>query len=46
MALPAPYRAYARRTLHARVDALAAQRSVTADDLTRLVQELRRDGTA
>ena len=41
MALPAPYRAYARRTLHGRIAALAAQRSVTADDVTRLMQELR-----
>jgi N-methylhydantoinase B len=41
MALPAPYRGYARRTLHGRVDALAAERPVTRDDVKRLVQELR-----
>ena len=41
MSLPAPYRAYVRRTLHARVAALADQRPVTPDDLHRLWQELR-----
>jgi N-methylhydantoinase B len=41
MSLPAPYRAYVRRTLHVRVDALAAQRPATADDLQRLWRELR-----
>ena len=41
MSLPAPYRAYVRRTLYARVGALAAQRPVTPDDLQRLWQELR-----
>ena len=41
MSLPAPYRAYARRTLYPRVEALADQRPVTVDDLHRLVQELR-----
>jgi len=41
MSLPAPYRAYVRRTLYGRVDALAAERPVTADDLSRLWQELR-----
>jgi N-methylhydantoinase B len=41
MSLPAPYRAYVRRTLYARVDALAAERPVTADDLGRLWQTLR-----
>jgi hypothetical protein len=40
MRLPAPYRAYARRTLHARAAALAPDRSLTADDLDRLWQEL------
>jgi len=41
MRLPAPYRAYVRRTLYPRVEALATQRPVTADDLERLWQELR-----
>jgi len=41
MALPAPYRAYVRRTLYARVDALAAERPVTHDDLQKLLQTLR-----
>src|SRR5215468_8325705 len=41
MALPAPYRAYARRTLHPRIGALADQRPLTAADVTRLVNELR-----
>jgi N-methylhydantoinase B len=41
MTLPAPYRAYVRRTLHARVDALAAERPVTPDDLHAMLQALR-----
>jgi N-methylhydantoinase B len=41
MSLPAPYRAYARRTLYPRVETLAAQRVVTPADLERLWQELR-----
>jgi len=41
MGLPAPYRSYARRTLHGRIAALADQRAVTAEDVTRLVEELR-----
>ena len=41
MSLPAPYRAYVRRTLYGRVEALAAERPVTADDLGRLWQTLR-----
>ena len=41
MSAPAPYRAYVRRTLYPRVEALAAQRPVTPDDLGRLWQELR-----
>jgi N-methylhydantoinase B len=41
MSLPAPYRAYARRTLYPRVEALAAERPVTAADLDRLWQDLR-----
>jgi N-methylhydantoinase B len=41
MALPAPYRAYVRRTLYGRVEALATERPVTPDDLTRLLSELR-----
>jgi len=41
MSLPAPYRAYARRTLYKRVETLAAQRPVTAADLERLWQDLR-----
>ena len=41
MSLPAPYRAYVRRTLYAKVEALAAERPVTTDDLHRLLQTLR-----
>jgi N-methylhydantoinase B len=41
MRLPAPYRAYVRRTLYGRVEALAAERPVTPDDLERLLLELR-----
>jgi N-methylhydantoinase B len=41
MSLPAPYRAYVRRTLYGRVEALAAERSVTTDDLHRLLNDLR-----
>jgi N-methylhydantoinase B len=41
MSLPAPYRAYVRRTLYAKIDALAAERPVTADDLQKLLQTLR-----
>jgi N-methylhydantoinase B len=41
MSLPAPYRAYVRRTLYAKIDALAAERPVTADDLKTLLQTLR-----
>jgi hypothetical protein len=41
MSLPAPYRAYVRRTLHPRVDALARQRPVTSADLQQLWQALR-----
>jgi len=41
MSLPAPYRAYVRRTLYPRVEALAAERPVTVDDLKRLLNELR-----
>jgi N-methylhydantoinase B len=41
MALPAPYRAYVRRTLHAKVDALAAERPVTPDDLQQMLKTLR-----
>lgn len=41
MSLPAPYRVYVRRKLYARVDALAAQRPVTADDLRDLWHNLR-----
>jgi N-methylhydantoinase B len=41
MSLPAPYRAYVRRTLYAKVDALAAERPVTPDDLQKLLQTLR-----
>ena len=41
MSLPAPYRAYARRTLYGRVETLAGQRPVTAADLERLWQDLR-----
>ena len=41
MSLPAPYRAYARRTLYPRVEVLAAERRVTAPDLARLWEDLR-----
>jgi N-methylhydantoinase B len=41
MSLPAPYRAYVRRTLYGRVEALAAERPVTPDDLDRLLKDLR-----
>jgi N-methylhydantoinase B len=41
MSLPAPYRAYVRRTLYGRVEALAAERPVTTDDLHRLLNDLR-----
>jgi N-methylhydantoinase B len=41
MSLPAPYRAYVRRTLYAKIDSLAAERPVTADDLQTLLQTLR-----
>jgi N-methylhydantoinase B len=41
MSLPAPYRAYVRRTLYGRVETLAAERPVTTDDLHRLLNELR-----
>jgi len=41
MSLPAPYRAYVRRTLYPKIDALAAERPVTADDLEKLLQTLR-----
>ena len=41
MSLPAPYRAYVRRILYGRVEALAAERPVTPDDLTPLLNELR-----
>jgi N-methylhydantoinase B len=41
MSLPAPYRAYVRRTLHPRVERLAAERPTTAEDLHQLWQELR-----
>jgi hypothetical protein len=40
MGLPAPYRAYVRRTLHARATAVAPARSLTADDLRRLWRDL------
>jgi N-methylhydantoinase B len=40
MALPLPYRAWARRSLYPRVSALGEQRPVTAADLERLWQEL------
>jgi N-methylhydantoinase B len=40
MALPAPYRAYVRRTLYPRVTALAEHGPVTRDDLSRLWEEL------
>jgi N-methylhydantoinase B len=41
MTAPAPYRAYVRRTLYPRVEALAARRPVTTEDLERLWRELR-----
>ena len=41
MSLPAPYRAYVRRTLYGRVEALADERPVTPDDLDRLLKDLR-----
>jgi N-methylhydantoinase B len=41
MSLPAPYRAYVRRTLYGRLEALAAERPVTPDDLDRLLKDLR-----
>jgi N-methylhydantoinase B len=41
MSLPAPYRAYVRRTLYPRIEMLARQRPVTPADLQRLWQELR-----
>jgi len=41
MRLPAPYRAYVRRTLYPRVEAIAAERPVTRDDLDQLLQTLR-----
>jgi N-methylhydantoinase B len=41
MSLPAPYRAYVRRTLHARAQALPAERPITPDDLQRLWEVLR-----
>src|SRR5262249_47748230 len=41
MSLPAPYRAYVRRTLYGRVEAIAAERPVTPSDLDRLLNELR-----
>ena len=40
MSLPVPYRAYVRRALYARVMALADERPVTVDDLSRLWEEL------
>ncbi len=40
MALPLPYRAYVRRTLYPRVTALADERPVSLDDLSRLWDEL------
>jgi len=42
MALPLPYRAWARRALYPRVSALAERGPVTAADLERLWQELAR----
>jgi N-methylhydantoinase B len=42
MSLPAPYRAYVRRTLYPRVEALAVQRPVTPADLQQMWQDLRR----
>jgi N-methylhydantoinase B len=41
MELPAPYRGYARRTLHGRVADLAGRRPLSAEDVKRLVGELR-----
>jgi N-methylhydantoinase B len=41
MSLPAPYRAWVRRTLYPKVSALAMERPVTTDDLHRLWGELR-----
>jgi N-methylhydantoinase B len=41
MSLPAAYRAYVRRTLYPRVEALAARRPVTVEDLHSLWQDLR-----
>lgn len=41
MSLPAPYRAYVRRTLYPRVETLAARRPVSPTDLKQLWQELR-----
>jgi N-methylhydantoinase B len=41
MSLPAPYRAYVRRTLYPRVEAIAAERPVTRNDLDKLLQTLR-----
>ena len=41
MSLPPPYRAYVRRTLYPRVEALATERPVTVDDLKQLLNELR-----
>ena len=41
MALPAPYRGYARRILHGRVAALTGERPLTADEVKRLVEDLR-----
>jgi hypothetical protein len=41
MSVPAPYRAYVRRTLYPRVNALAEHRAVDPGDLERLWQELR-----
>jgi N-methylhydantoinase B len=40
MGLPAPYRAYVRRTLYPKVTALAATRPVTAEDLARFWSEM------
>ena len=42
MGLPVAYRAYARRALYPRVAALAEAQPVSADDLTRLWQDLAR----
>ena len=41
MSLPSSYRAYVRRTLQARAEALAAGRPLTREYLRRLWQELR-----